>query len=277
MVSRAGDPGAESGRTYRGFTLLNKIGEGNTAEVYRARNNTFGGLVALKRWRNQPTEDQRRKFLEECQLQWRLSGHANIVRLHWAEASPGQRPWLATELYEMSLADRLHLYPPPAVDEAYAIADDILAGLTAIHHEGHLHRDVKPANVLLKGGRAALGDLGIAMPATGVTVDAAAGTEFFLAPELMRGEVPSYRSDVYSAAVTIRTMMPDLLSSAVEALLTGALSFRPADRPVDALDFRRRLRDARRSSPAVPMPPTTSISFSVLPLHQVDPSLMAST
>jgi hypothetical protein len=82
---------------------------------------------------------------------------------------------------------------------------------------------------------------------------------------------------VYSAAVTIRTTLPDVLSSAVEALLTSALSFRPADRPVDALDFRRRLREARRASPTVPTSPTTSLSFSVLPLHQVDPSLMAST
>ncbi|WP_432838771.1 protein kinase domain-containing protein [Dactylosporangium sp. CA-092794] len=219
------------------FQLGEKLGEGGSAEVFRASNDVLGWTGALKRWRAPLTEDQRRKFLDECRLHWRLSDHPNIVRLYWADASPGEPAWLATELCETSLAARLREGHRPQPAEAWRLAADILAGLSAIHAERHLHRDVKPANVLLQGGRALLCDLGIAMAADGFTQDGAAGTAYFLAPELARGGRPTYRSDVYSAAVTIRQLFGDTGPPALDGLLRRATSSDPGDRPADAAAF----------------------------------------
>jgi N-acetylneuraminic acid mutarotase/actin-like ATPase involved in cell morphogenesis len=227
------------------FTLLELIGEGGSAVVYRALNRTFNGTVALKCWRMVLTESQRAKFLEECKLQWRLSDHPNIVRLYWADAPVEEPAWLASELYETSLAERLRTEPPLMRHEALGLADDVLAGLEAIHSERMLHRDVKPANVLLKGGTAALADLGITMHLEGWTRDAAAGTDMFVAPELLRGAPPDFRSDVYSAAVTVRMMLGRDVPAPIEALLTRAASFTPQDRPADATELRRQLWVAR--------------------------------
>jgi len=244
------EPGrAEPRQRLEHFTILARIGAGGSAEVFRARNDTFNGTVALKRWRAPLTPEQRRRFLAECKIHWALSGHPNIVRLYWAEAPPGEPAWLATELCETSLADRLRHGPPLSEAEAYQLADDILAGLAAIHAEQHIHRDIKPANVLLNKGRGLLCDLGIATQVESATRDHAAGTDSFMAPELGRGAAPSYRSDVYSAAVTIRTLMSQPAPAPVTDLLTRAASFQPTDRPADASEFRRLWREAQHATP----------------------------
>ena len=113
-----------------------------------------------------------------------------------------------------------------------------------MHAKGVVHRDVKPENVLVKDGRAALCDLGIAMHIDTLTGDTGAGTIAYLAPELLRrgaDQSPDFRSDVYSAARTIRTAVGDDIPDALDQLLTRAESEEPADRPADAADFRNRL------------------------------------
>jgi serine/threonine protein kinase len=253
------------------FDLHERVGEGGSAVVYRALNRTFNGIVAVKLWRAPLTESQRHKFLDECKLQWKLSDHPNIVRLYWADAPAGAPPWLATELYEMSLAQRVFLDPPLTRAQILDHADDVLTGLAAVHAERMLHRDVKPANVLLKGGTAALGDLGITMHLDGWTRDGAAGTDAFLAPELVRGAAPNFRSDVFSAAVTIRYMFSDDVPPEIEATLTRAASHDPRDRPADAAALRGQLRAARTAverregtaaAPAAQPPPPPAIQLS---------------
>jgi hypothetical protein len=248
-------PGSSIGpASLRDFELQDRIGEGGSAVVYRAVNTTFQGLVALKVWRARLTQAQRDKFLRECMLQWKLSDHPNIVRLYWADAPDDEPPWLATELYQDSLANRLLADPPLTTEEAFSLADDVLAGLSAVHAESMLHRDVKPGNVLLKDGRAALADLGIAMHLEGWTRDVAAGTDAYLAPELLRGAPPTKQCDVYSAAVTIRRMFGTTVPPAVEAVLTRAASHNPLDRPEDADGLRRVLTAARHAVEATAGP-----------------------
>jgi serine/threonine protein kinase len=230
------------------FELLGPLGSGGSAEVFRARSRTSPWTGALKVWRQPLTEYQRDKFLAECRLQWSLSDHPHIVRLYWAEAPEGKPPWLATELYERSLADVLRSGARPGVHEAWTLAEDILAGLAAMHAEGHVHRDVKPANVLLKEGRAALADLGIAMRVDAHTSDPAAGTAAYTAPELAEGAQPGYRSDVYSAAVTIAQIFPRPWPPVLAELLTRAMSLNSPTRPADAGVFLDELRAARTRS-----------------------------
>lgn len=229
------------------FELGDVLGRGGSATVYRARHRTLDAIVALKRWDEVVSAGERTRFLGECQLQWRLSEHSNIVRLYWARAPRDEPPWLAMELYEMSLADRLRAGADLSMAERFAIAEELLAGLAAIHDLGHLHRDVKPGNVLLKDGRAALGDLGIAMRAGGWTERSAAGTPGYLAPELLGGATPDARSDVYSAALTIDRLFDDDRPVWLANLLVRATSQSPRDRPANAGDFLSRFRTGQGS------------------------------
>lgn len=244
------------------FEIGELLGQGSSATVHRAVHTTLQAPVALKCWRRSPSEDDRRKFLGECRLQWQLSSEPTIVRLFWAGAAPGERPWLAMELYEQSLADRLLDNEPISTADALRWAQDLLHGLSAIHDAEHLHRDVKPGNLLLKGGHAALADLGIAMGSTAWTSDNAAGTARYLAPEIVRGAAPDYRSDVYSAALTIEHMFGGRIPGWLDPLLVRATSYNPADRPACATEFLRALTAAASTSagtvPLVEQPVGTS-------------------
>ncbi|MEU8813664.1 protein kinase [Actinoplanes sp. NPDC048796] len=144
-------------QTLADFELAAKLGESPAAEVFRARNRTFGIVVALKRWRQPFAPATRRAFDETCRLHYELSEHPNVVRLLWADLA-GDPPWLATELQPWSLADLLRRGPiPPA--RAWRIAVDVLRALTAVHRRERPHGALKPANVLVTDGRAMLRDL----------------------------------------------------------------------------------------------------------------------
>lgn len=227
------------------------IGEGGFAWVFRARHPRHG-QVAVKVWRQPLGHREEVKFRREWSLHRALAGNPHVVRMFEAVAPPRRRPWTVSELYECSLQDRLRDGPPIGRGEAFVLADDLLAGLAAVHRARHLHRDVKPANVLLRAGRAALGDLGILLPVGDSTLAPGAGTASFrapeLAPELVYGH-PSYRSDVYSAAMTIRRLFDPVDPAAprpLDALLERAASELTSERPVDAAQFRARLLSAGR-------------------------------
>ncbi|MGL4174463.1 MAG: protein kinase domain-containing protein, partial [Dermatophilaceae bacterium] len=147
-----------------------------------------------------------------------------------------------TELYGVSLAGRLRT-GPPAYAEACAIALDLLTGLAAVHARGLLHGDVTPSNVMLRAGRAALGDFGTAVFLADASTRAAGGTEQYLAPEVAAGAAATTRSDVFSAALTLRRLF-DPLPPGLEPVLTRAASYRAQDRPEDAAALLGRVREA---------------------------------
>lgn len=239
----AAEPARGDHQRFADFTVLEQIGTGGATTVHRAVHRAVGVEVALKVWQSRLTPTQREQYLHECRLQWKMSDHPHIVRLLWAGAPDDGSPWIASELYAESLAGRLRTGPPLTAAEKRTVASDLLDGLAAIHRSGLLHRDVKPANVMLDGGRAALGDFGIAVPAAGSPSDPAAGSELYLAPEVAGGAAPSARADVFSAAMTIRAMHVQP-PARLEDLLTRAGSYRPADRPPEAGEFLVLLREA---------------------------------
>ncbi len=221
------------------------LARGASAVVWRARNRVTGRDVALKVWRSPLlTEQQRSHFEAESRRHLDLPEHPHIVRWLWAAAPADGPPWLATELHGGSLGEHLRREGPYPLATGLVIALDLLDGLAAMHHRDLVHRDVKPDNVVVTAGRAALCDLGVSVRVTDHGGDRAAGTRPYLAPELTDGNpdaTADFRSDVYSAARTIRQTLGTDVPLTVDQLLTRAQSTAPADRPEDAGDFAARL------------------------------------
>lgn len=240
-----------------GYQLADRISAGGSAIVYRARSRRFRDPVALKIWHEPLDAVARERFLREIGVLRALAGDPHVVQILDAGAPPDRPAWLAMELCDESLADRVRRGPVPAA-EAFGLAGDLLAGLAALHAGGHLHRDIKPENVLLKDGTAKLGDLGITTPVTALTEHNLAGTGPYLAPELATGQ-PTVRTDLYAAALVLDRLFEPLELDAVTRLLTRASSSRPTDRPAGADEFRAALAALHPDPSAPPLthsPPT---------------------
>jgi len=187
--------GGVSGQIVDGrFELLEQLGAGGMGAVWRARDTTLDREVALKEVSppdpaTAPDGSEHQRMLREARALARLS-HPHVVTVHQiVDARP--YPWLVLELVPgRSLQERLD-GGPLSVPEAARIGSEVLSALRAAHAAGICHRDVKPANVLLRGdGRAVLTDFGIAafqgsttLTATGQLV----GSPEYIAPERIRG------------------------------------------------------------------------------------------
>ena len=171
------------------FTLEEELGRGGMGAVFRARG-PDGSAVALKVL-ERPGGDPR--FAREVAALRRLPAHPHVVRL--IEAGEGPPPWVAMELVEGESLEALLERGPLAPARAARLAGEVALALAHAHALGLLHRDVKPANVLLRAGdgSAVLTDFGLALPLeagdprltrTGVFV----GTPACMAPEQARGQ-----------------------------------------------------------------------------------------
>ena len=147
--------------------------------------------------------------------------------------------WLATGRFGTGLDKILRGSQPLTLEQAAVIGHDLLAGLAAVHGRAAVHRDIKPGNVLVQDGRARLCDLGLVMPADAYTRDNQAGTGPYVAPELKDPSAsPDSRSDVYSAAVTLREVLPAPVPGSLESLLARAADREaPLSRPRDAAEM----------------------------------------
>ncbi|HEX4561152.1 MAG TPA: serine/threonine-protein kinase, partial [Gemmatimonadales bacterium] len=197
-----------AGRTIAGYRLLERVGEGGTAEVYRAEHAERGPAafkVLRPRLRGDPTAVKR--FLREAGYGARVS-HAGVVRTFDYGEADGLY-YLALEWAPGdSLAAFLHRSGPLAPPDAVALVRQLADALAAAHHAGIIHRDLKPENIMYDPAtkRARLLDFGIARDAelppeerltrTGFFV----GTLQYVAPEALSGELVDGRADIYSLA-----------------------------------------------------------------------------
>ncbi|MEU3663002.1 serine/threonine-protein kinase [Streptomyces sp. NPDC032940] len=224
------EPGSE--RVVAGrYRLLSPLGEGGMGTVWRARDEVLHREVAVKEVRapaGLPDAEVRRMYarLEREARSAARVAHRNVVTVYDV-ATDGGRPWIVMELVRgLSLADLLDAEGPLEPRRAARVGAEVLAALRAAHAAGVLHRDVKPANVLLADdGRVVLTDFGIAtlegssaLTMTGEVV----GSPEYLAPERALGRTPGPESDLWSLGV--------LLYAAVE----GASPFRQ-DTPLSTL------------------------------------------
>jgi serine/threonine-protein kinase len=195
------------------YEIESVLGAGGMASVYRAVDLRLQREVAVKVLLPNLAADPivASRFEREARA---LAGaaHPGIVAVFDVEPGDpesGREPYYVMELCDGgSLADRMvdagRLAPPEVVPVLASIAD----GLAAMHEQGLIHRDVKPHNILICGGRPKLGDFGLArsehpVELTRLTADGTTlGTLPYLAPELLAGSPPTVASDVYALGVT---------------------------------------------------------------------------
>jgi serine/threonine protein kinase len=251
------------------FELVERLGGGGMGLVWRARDIALHRDVALKEVRppdpalleGNPTAAAmlRERVLREARALARLD-HPNVVTIHHiVDAADVPHPWLVMELVRGgSLQDRLARGPLDP-REAAAVGRGVLSALRAAHAAGIHHRDVKPANVLLRtDGSPVLTDFGIAalrestsLTATGELI----GSPEYIAPERIRGDEGNPASDLWSlgmllyvavegahplrratslatlAAVLGEDVPPPVRAGALTPVLTAVLDRDPAVRP----------------------------------------------
>lgn len=198
-----------SGTRLGRYRLERLLGTGGMASVWRAHDERLGRTVAVKVLSETLALDRDfvRRFNREAKIAAGLS-HPNLVKVFDFEAGE-ERPYLVSEYVEGgTLAERLDAGGRPDTER---LARELLSALAHIHAAGVVHRDVKPANVLLdREGRARLTDFGIAQPgdATRFTqTGQVVGTRGYMAPEVEAGDRATERSDLYSAGVLLSEVL----------------------------------------------------------------------
>jgi len=205
-----------------GYEDLVRIDQGGFATIYRARDTRFDRAVALKVLHSDNlTDRQLRRFRTECLATGRVSSHPNIVTVYDAGTTLGNRPWLAMEYCSGgSLASKVAAQGPLPVAEVISVGTRLCSALSAAHQAGILHRDVKPANVLLTSyGEPALADFGISSVVVGddTVTGTAAYTVVHAAPEILAGEAGGPAADIYSLGSTLYTLLAGKAPFAREA------------------------------------------------------------
>ena len=200
------------GTTVSHYRILDRLGGGGMGVVYRALDLKLDRPVALKFLSSQrgAAEEHKRRFLREARAASALD-HPNICTVYEIDETPDGALFIAMALCEgETLRDRIARGPLP-IAEAVAIAGQIAAGLARAHQRGIVHRDVKPANVMVTpGGVVKLVDFGIAKLADQsrlTRAGSAVGTAGYMSPEQLHGEPADPRSDVWSLGVVLYEMV----------------------------------------------------------------------
>ncbi|RKE22352.1 serine/threonine-protein kinase [Streptomyces sp. TLI_171] len=201
------------------YRLVRLIGSGGMGAVYEAEDRSLERRVALKLMHGSVAQGEQR-FRREAVATARIS-HPSVVAVHDRGIHRGA-PYLVMELLDgTDLGALLARGAPLPPGAARAVAEPVCAALAVAHRSGVLHRDVKPGNVhVTSAGRVVLQDFGLArlVEQTVITAtDALLGTPHYMAPELVRGELPTAQSDLYGLGVILYQMV------------TGQRPFAPTD------------------------------------------------
>jgi serine/threonine protein kinase len=209
-------PASLEGQTLGKYRVLEPLGRGGMARVYRAYHPQLDRYVAIKVLRSDLVEDK--EFLTRFQREARAVAalrHPNIVQVFDSDVQ-GDVYYIVLELLEGdTLKARLSEYRARGekmpLGEIVRILLDVLDGLAYAHNEGMVHRDIKPANILLtKHGQAAVADFGIAQIVGGThhtATGALMGTLNYMAPEQGLKGHSDARSDTYSVGIVFYEML----------------------------------------------------------------------
>ena len=194
------------------YEILNQLGGGGMAIVYKGRDTRLNRFVTVKILRPEFTSDENfiKRFSREARAVARLS-HPNIVNIH----DVGQEEdihYLVMEYVDgEDLKSVIKDQGALAIGRAVEIAQQVCAALGHAHENDIVHRDVKPHNILItRDGRAKLTDFGIAAETTAATfthTDTIVGSVHYISPEQARGEPAGPQSDIYSLGMVMYEML----------------------------------------------------------------------
>jgi serine/threonine protein kinase len=197
------------------YEIVRELGKGAMGIVYLAKDPLIGRLVALKTIRpsahadDEDTREFQQRFTREAQAAGILN-HPSIVTVHdIGQDEPSGTSFIAMEYVEgQNLKEVLAQGRPLSFEQAADIMAQVAEGLDFAHAKGIVHRDVKPANIiLLEGNRAKITDFGIAKITSGVanltTTGQFLGTPNYMAPEQIKGTPVDGRSDIFSLGICI--------------------------------------------------------------------------
>ncbi len=233
------DLSALVGKTLGHFRIVERIGAGGMAAVFKAYQPTLDRYVAVKVLPAYHARDPIfvKRFVQEARSVARLA-HPNIVQIH----DFGEQDSITYIVMEYvdggTLKDRLKR-PLPAV-EAVDFCIQAAEGLDCAHHNGIVHRDVKPANMLVrKDGHLLLSDFGIAKILEGTTnltrVGTGIGTPQYMSPEQGMGQAVDRRSDIYSLGIVLFHCLTGRVPFTADSPLTITVKHMNDPLPVDRL------------------------------------------
>ena len=260
------------------YYLLDLLGSGSSASVYRAQDSRQGRTVALKvlKPKGERTAQQFRRELEVS----RSLRHEAIVPIESLETLDDGRLLLVMPYVAGRTLDKVLV--PVSVQKALSVARQVAAGLAHAHAKGILHCDIKPANLVLVDGQVCILDFGLASFA-GEVAQTYLGTLEYRSPEVARGQAATVQSDLWALGVVLYELLtgvspfrgddevatlrriaahhpvpvssvrPDLTAS-LDALVSRLLAKRPDERYASAHDLTRALSEVLHA----PGPSTTS-------------------
>ncbi len=200
------------GRQLGPYRVVRQIGGGGMGVIYEATDTRLDRRVAIKLLPPALSRNPaaRERFIREAKAASALD-HPNICTVHDIGATEGGRMFIVMAYYSgETLEDRLEAGPLPIAD-ARDLAIQIARGLERAHEAGIVHRDVKPANVIVtEHGEAKILDFGVAQTAGDVGLTRSGttpGTPAFMSPEQSRGEKVDTRTDVWSLAAVLYQMI----------------------------------------------------------------------
>ncbi len=221
------------------YTIEGELGRGGMGVVFLARDLKHGRRVAVKVLPPELAHSLgAERFLREIRTTAKLT-HPHVLTLHDSGESDGLLYYIMPFVEGESLAEKLAREGPLPVEEALRIACEVADALAEAHSLGVVHRDIKPGNILLSGGRhVCVADFGLAravfsasnrqLTASGVAI----GSPAYMSPEqIEEGEKVDARSDLYSLGCVLYEMLtgrPPFDGGSVQSVLSGHLMERPA-------------------------------------------------
>ncbi|HEX5937547.1 MAG TPA: extracellular solute-binding protein [Actinomycetota bacterium] len=241
------DPALQlTGKPLRGYRLLERVGEGAFGVVWRALDPELGREVGVKQIHPRLSDDPSfvRRFEQEAQTIARLE-HPHVVPLYdyWRD---GSGAYLVMRWMRGGSLEDVLVRSKPEPEHAAKIVDQLAGALSAAHRAHTVHRDVKPANVLLDDdGNAYLSDFGIAEDLTDWRDSVPPEGLGYSAPELLRGEDVTPSADIFALGMIAQDLMNGRGGDPrVAGVIGRATADDPRDRFRDAEELARALREA---------------------------------
>ncbi len=194
------------------YTILEEVGKGGMAHVYKAQCNVLNRTVAVKMLRNDLEGDEEfvNRFNAEAQAAAGLA-HPNIVSIYDVGEENGIYYIVMEYIEGITLKEYIKSKGKLSSLESAEISSQICAALTVAHEKNIIHRDIKPHNIMVTGnGLIKVTDFGIARASNNATMqvgDSILGSVHYISPEQARGGYIDCRSDIYSLGIVLYEML----------------------------------------------------------------------